>query len=130
MRRDFDDLHAVRSEHVEIHNGLINWSRYVTPNGRSQGRCPMFSQYRSSEVWGTTVSIPVDRLAGAKMEGQVFQLPEKHREAIRWCYVYARGSDKYRPLPWQAAAKWLGVRKSGLVDLIHDARSMLRNRTR
>jgi DNA-directed RNA polymerase specialized sigma24 family protein len=123
VKRDDIDLHAVRHEHLAIHERAMNWARYVRDGNRSgHGTAPMFRHYRSSEVWGTdTLRTPIDTLDGHRMEKAVAQLPEKHRDAIRWSYVYV----------WIQPAKacrGLGVTRSGLADLVHDARSMLKNR--
>jgi len=54
------------------------------------------------------------------MEKAVYALPEKHREAVRWWYVYRRD-----PV---AMARKLGVSKQGLADLVEAGRTMLNNR--
>jgi hypothetical protein len=74
----------------------------------------MFRQYRSkSWQWHTpelraAVNIP----EAVAMEKAVSLLPEKHREAIRWCYVFAGG-------PVAIMARRLAVTKEGLMELIH-----------
>lgn len=130
MNRDLDcDLHIVRHEHLPVHERLENWRRYISDNGTSKDCAPMFKQYRSSEVWQeVTYSGPIDRLDGHKMEKAIAALPQKHGVAIRWVYVYHAGSDKYKPCPPWKVQKFLGVTRMGLVGLIHDARSMLKNR--
>ncbi len=62
-------------------------------------------------------SITID---AALMEQAVYALPEKHREAVRWWYVYRRNPA--------AMARSLGVSKQGLADLVGDGRTMLQNR--
>ena len=56
----------------------------------------------------------------AVLEKAVYALPEKHREAIRWWYVYRRD-----PV---GMARLLGVSKQGLADLVNAGRTMLQNR--
>ena len=126
MKRENCDLFVVLPHHLSIHDRLGNWSRYVRVNGRHArlfGRQPMFEAYRSSEVWGNEGSgVPVDQIDGHKIEKAVGQLPEKHRDAIRWHYVYVW----IQPGRMQ---RHLGVTRPGLMDLIHDGRSMLKNRS-
>jgi len=54
------------------------------------------------------------------MEKAVYALPEKHREAVRWWYVYRRNPA--------AMARSLGVSKQGLADLVEAGRTMLQNK--
>jgi hypothetical protein len=123
MNRDLEtDLHCVRHEHLAIHERLANWARYVRDSRPGQAVAPMFRGYRSSEVWiSDAPRVPIDTLDGHQMEKAVSKLPEKHRDAIRWSYVYV----------WIHPGKiqrGLGVTRLGLVGLIHDGRSMLKNR--
>jgi hypothetical protein len=98
----------------------MNWSRYVTV--RPGSACaPMFRHYRSSEVWVSTAKTPVDTLDGHQIEKQVAQLPAKNRDAIRWHYVF------WRVHPGKVQRS-LAVTRLGLALLIHDGRSMLKNR--
>ena len=125
MKRDDCDLHEVRHEHIDIHNRCLNWARYVGPGRfRAWGIQPMFQGYRSSEVWAADgPRNPVDQLDGHAVEIAVSKLPKKHRDAIRWTYVFV----------WIQPGKvqrHLAVTRAGLADLIHDGRSILRNRTK
>jgi hypothetical protein len=121
MRRDFDDLHAVRPEHLDIHERCLNWARYVSSHGSRAAVHPMFQHYRSSEVWAAAEGIPTDPLDGHQIEKAVGALPEKNRDAVRWAYVYT----------WIHPGKvcrHLAVNRPALADLVHDARAMLKNR--
>jgi DNA-directed RNA polymerase specialized sigma24 family protein len=82
----------------------------------------MFRQYRSKAwQWETPVlKEEMNVLEAVEMEKAVSQLPEKHREAIRFCYVWCNGP--------QATARRLGVTKQGLLELIQTGRAMLKNR--
>jgi DNA-directed RNA polymerase specialized sigma24 family protein len=124
VKRDDIDLHAVRHEHLAIHERALNWARYVRDGNRSgHGTAPMFRHYRSSEVWGTdTLRTPIDTLDGHRMEKAVAQLPERHRYAIRWHYVF-------QFVPPQKVCRALAVTRLGLADLVHDGRSILKNRS-
>ena len=122
MKRDATDFHEVRTIHLAIHERLLNWARCVRPS-TSGGQCaPMFRHYRSSEVWQQpTALVPIDTLDGNKMEKAVGGLPDKHREAVRWHYVNAR-------VPLGKMCRLLAVRPEALAELVHDGRSMLKNR--
>ncbi len=122
MKRDAICFHTVRDEHLAIHDLLLNWARVVRVHVASDKPAPMFAAYRSSETWESDgPRIPVDMLAGWKTEKAVSNLPEKHRAAVRWHYVW----------PWKApgmVARRIAVPISVLHELVHDGRSMLRNR--
>jgi DNA-directed RNA polymerase specialized sigma24 family protein len=123
MRREDIDFHLVRDEHLGIHQALENWARWVRVRPHGWQVSPMFAQYRSNwRQWHVpeirdAVNIP----EAVEMEKLVSQLPEKHRFAIRWNYVF-RGN------PAQMA-RFLGVTLGGLGDLVSGGRTMLRNRT-
>jgi hypothetical protein len=82
----------------------------------------MFRQYRSHAwQWETPevraqVNIP-DAIA---MEKAVSLLPDKNRQAIRWCYVF-NGNPA-------GMARSLDVTKQGLLELVNIGRIMLTNR--
>lgn len=120
-REQWPDFHSVRPEHIAIHDALLNWTRVVRVNALYEKPSPMFAHYRSSEVWACDSTVPADLLAGWRMEKAVGQLPTKHRTAIRWAYVH-------RKVPPQKQARLLAVPLTVLGDLVHDARSMLKNR--
>jgi DNA-directed RNA polymerase specialized sigma24 family protein len=121
-REDHVDYFLVRDEHMEIHGRLEAWARWVRVRPHGWQTAPMFRQYRS-KAWQWERPNPkptTNTLEAVAMEKAVSQLPEKHREAIRWAYVFA-GS----PI---ATARRLAVTKAGLLELIHAARTMLGNR--
>jgi hypothetical protein len=132
MNRDALDFHAVRDSHIQIHDALLNWARVVRVHLTSGGNCaPMFRHYRTAnysfdlndQEWvdDTPKRPPPDMLAGWKMEKQMRFLPEKHRAAVKWHYV-----EPHKP-PARVAYR-LALTQSALFDLVHDARSMLKNR--
>ena len=122
MKRDAIDFHSVQDGHLAIHDALLNWARVVRVHAASDKPAPMFAAYRSTEVWQQVESrVPTDPNAGWRMERAVSNLPEKHRAAIRWQYVW----------PWQPpgmVARKLAVPVLVLQRLVHDGRSMLKNR--
>lgn len=83
----------------------------------------MFRGFKSTEIWAhNEISVPIDSLDAASMEKQVSTLPVRHRDAIRWAYVY-------RIQPWRFCRN-MGITQTQLAELIHDGRQMLINRSR
>ena len=82
----------------------------------------MWRNSRTSRQWEVSpyIGVPVNTLDAVLVEKAVYALPEKHREAVRWWYVYRRD-----PV---AMARNLGVSKQGLADLVEAGRTMLKNR--
>jgi DNA-directed RNA polymerase specialized sigma24 family protein len=122
MKRDLIDFFAVHDQHLRIHQQLEDWARWVKVRPHGWQVAPMFRQYRS-KAWQwerpdlkATVNIP----QAVEMEKAVSLLPEKHREAIRWVYVFS-GSPV-------AMARRLAVTKEGLMELVHAGRTILKNR--
>lgn len=122
-REDHVDYFLVSDAHLGIHERLESWARWVRVRPHGWQVAPMFRQYRSKAFqWHTPELRPVTNVPEAvEMEKAVSLLPEKNREAIRFCYVFA-GSPV-------ATARRLGVSKQGLLDLIQSGRTMLVNRT-
>lgn len=81
----------------------------------------MFRQAKSNSFqWHSPEpKASVNVLEAVATEKAVSQLPAKHREALRWCYVF--------PGNPAAMARKLAVSKEGLRDLVNVARTMLRN---
>lgn len=121
-REDHVDYHLVQDEHLAVHARLTEWARWVRVRPQGWQVAPMFRQYRSKE-WEWATHAPREELnvlEAVEMEKAVSQLPEKHREAVRWVYVWCDGPG--------ATARRLGVTKAGLLDLIQKGRTMLKNR--
>lgn len=123
MKRDAVDYFLVRDEHLEVHARLEAWARWVRVRPHGWQIAPMFRQYRSkSWQWERpepreSVNVP----EAVEMEKAVSLLPEKHRTAIRFVYVFCGGPGK--------VCRDLGVSKQGLLDLVHGGRTMLKNRS-
>lgn len=123
MKRDHVDFWLVEDRHLEVHGKLEQWARWVRVRPSGWQVAPMFRQYRS-HAWQwerPEVQAPVNVPQAVEMEKAVSLLPEKHREAIRWAYVFAGNPA--------AVARRLAVNKQGLLDLIHQGRAMLVNRS-
>lgn len=121
MKRDLPDFFTVEPHQLAIHERLLNWAQWVTPRlsskqagiwrlGRSNAR-----QWHEPEL-----RPPVNELDAAALEISVCGLPEVHRFAIRWCYVWKTGPSKAR--------RAIGVTDDGLRQAIRDGRQMLLNR--
>ena len=117
------DYNRVQDRHQAIHARLENWRRWVIVRPHGWQVAPMFRMYQSkSRQWEASphIGTPVDAIDAALMEKAVYALPEKHREAVRWWYVYRRNPA--------AMARSLGVSKQGLADLVEAGRTMLQNK--
>ena len=116
------DYNHIHPHHEAIHARLVNWRRWVTVRPHGWATAPMFRMYQSkSRQWhAPDIQEPIDTLDAVLLEKAVYALPEKHREAVRWWYVYRRD-----PV---AMARNLGVSKQGLADLVDSGRTMLQNR--
>lgn len=116
------DYCHVKPEHEAIHERLVNWERWVRVRPQGWFTHPMFRMYQSkARQWeAPVIQNPVNTIDAALIEKAVYALPDKHREAVRWWYVYRRDPA--------AMARNLGVTKQGLADLVGDGRAMLQNR--
>lgn len=140
MRREpLVDFFEVRPEHLAVHERLEEWGRWVKvrPFGYWQVG-PMFRQYRPDgreerarrrDPRPAAVNVP----EAMEIEQAVSGMSEQKREALRWYYYWTR----IHPLEAKAVGKdpgllattrRIGVSKQGLLDLIHQGRTMLRNR--
>lgn len=121
MQRDFVDFHFVAPEQILMHDRLLNWSRWVRVTApRWQASIWRMGKSNTRQWHAPEVREETDILDAQAMEKAVAKLPDKHRDAIRWSYVY-------RTTPMQAR-KRLGVTNEGLQRLVVDARTMLQNR--
>lgn len=117
------DYNYVHERHTAIHARLENWRRWVIVRPHGWQVAPMFRMYQSkARQWEASprIGTPVDTLDAVLVEKAIYALPEKHREAVRWWYVYRRNPA--------AMARSLGVSKQGLADLVEAGRTMLNNR--
>ena len=122
-KREIPDFNRVDPEHHEIHDRLLNWALWVTPRTPSTVS-PMFRHYRSHAwQWHTPEFRPTcDLLDAVVIEKIVARLPHKHREAVRWSYVY-------RCTP-AIAIRELALSYEGLARHVRDGRTMVKNLTR
>jgi DNA-directed RNA polymerase specialized sigma24 family protein len=120
-REDHIDFHLVQDHHLAIHERLEAWARWVRVRPCGWQVQPMFRQYRPPQEWHhrREPSLPVNIPEALEVERAVSLLPEKHRFAIRWCYVFGTQPG--------AAARHAAVNKRQLMELVQVGRTMLRN---
>jgi DNA-directed RNA polymerase specialized sigma24 family protein len=121
-REDHIDFHLVQDGHLAIHSRLEAWAAWVRVRPHGWQVAPMFRQAQSNwRQWHAPELRPQPNIPEAiEMEKLVSLLPEKHRTAIRWSYVF--------PGNPAAMARKLAVSPEGLRELVNVARTMLRNR--
>ena len=119
------DLNHVHPRHDAIDRRLNEWSRWVRVKPMGWTTAPMFRLYRAPKQWESDldIRIEINTLDAAEIERAVSFLPDKHRTAIRWAYVFSHIHDA------RIRAE-LGATQEGLARLIHDGRDMLVNRLR
>lgn len=121
MKRDAVDLNEILPAHWEVHQRLENWARWCRSSGGGSAVLPMFQGYRDKYHETKPAPVPVDSLDGHRIEKAVTALPEKHRACLQWSYV--------RPyIPVHKVRRVLGLTTPGLHELLHDSRTMLKNR--
>lgn len=122
MKRECVDFFYVRSGHAEIHERLLNWSRWAR-GGRGGGNVlPMFKDYRPDgyhELMGG--GIPIDSLDAVALQKLFAGLPERNRWALQWHY-------RYPFIRVEKVCRVLAVSRASLSELVHDGRTMLKNR--
>jgi DNA-directed RNA polymerase specialized sigma24 family protein len=121
-RDDWVDFFQVHERHYEIDARLRAWASWVRVRPVGWQVAPMFRQYRS-KAWQWERPEPRAALnipEAVEMEKAVSLLPEKHRTAIRFAYVFCGSPGK--------VCRDLGVSKAGLMELIQNGRTMLVNR--
>jgi hypothetical protein len=123
MKRDNIDFFLIADDQLAIHARLENWSLYVrdTRGAPKQGAIWKLGRSNGRQWHEPELKPLVDTLDGHVMEKAVSMLPELHREAIRWNYVFRNGPARIR--------RQLGVTGEGLLRLVVDARRMLINRS-
>lgn len=100
MRRDDQvDFFVIEDHQLAIHDRLENWARYVDAKGIVWQEGPIWKLGKSNRrQWDVPeLRPPVNELDGGAMEIAVRKLPDKQRDALRWNYVYPRGSTARSP---------------------------------
>ena len=115
------DFFRVEDHQQEIHARLLNWARWVSVRPGTHQH-PMWRQGKSNtRQWHQPEPREsVDLIDGMRIEKAVSQLPDKHRESLRWWYVWKTSPNR--------AMRNLGVNADGLSLLVRTGRQMLLNR--
>jgi hypothetical protein len=123
MKRNYVDFFEISEAHSKVHELLENWARYVSVNGpRAWATHPMWLNYRSN-AWQwhrPEIKTPVDAIGAVKIDKLVTALPDKNRDALRWCYIFRTNPA--------GMAKKLAVTSGGLMLLVVDGRTMVKNK--
>ena len=118
------DLHHIDARHDAINLRLEQWARWVTPRPQAWKMQPMFRLYKAPPQWEPReLRVEVNPNEAMEIERIVAQLPETHRLALRWYYVF----------PWVSVGKVrqaAGQTREGLYRLVVDSRDMVKNRLR
>lgn len=115
------DYQHIAPEHQAIHARLQNWRRWLGVGGMAWTAHPMWRHLKEKEERESgRVTVSVDAIDGHQVEKAVYALPEKHRFAIRWWYVFSGNPS--------AAARHAAVTKERLAELVKEGRTMLCNR--
>lgn len=127
-KRSYVDYDHVPDGQEEMHARLVNWARWIKSGSRDWAYHPMWKPCIAKELEAQRLIReaaplePVNVDEAIAVERAVAALPDRHRKAVRWCYVF-----KHNPL---AACKSIAVSKDTLAGLIRDGRQMLINRER
>ena len=119
------DFNRVAARHDAIDARLSEWARWVKVTPQRWATQPMFRAYRAPKQFESDLYVPIaiNTLAAHEIEKAVSFLPEKHRTALRWHYVWPG-------LHVNAVRRELGVTEDALLALVNDGRDMLINRLR
>lgn len=114
------DFHAVQPDHAAMHARLDNWARWVSVRG-VHWMGPIWKLGKSNgRQWDAPeLRAPVDTLDAVVVEKAVSTLPDKHRIAVRWAYVFKDAPAK--------RCRELAVSMEGLDALVRSGRTMLKN---
>ena len=122
MMRDCD-FSRIEARHDAVNLRLEQWARWVTPRHHPWKTQPMFRLYKAPPQWEMPqIHAAANTLECAEVEKIVsYWLPEKHRDAVRWAYVF----------PWvpvNRVQRELAVTRAGLMELLLNGRNMVKNR--
>ena len=124
MKTPIDYAH-IPTRHEQINLRLEAWARWVRVAPKPWGTQPMWRNAKTPRQWDITPHVhqTLNTLEASETERAVSFLPEKHRTAIRWAYVF----------PWvpdNVIRRDLGATRDALSKLLDDARDLLCNRLR
>ena len=119
---DYVDFCYVPQHQEAMHARLGNWARWVRVRPHGCQTHPMWRHSVTPRGWDIDphISTALDTLDALLIERTVSQLPEKHRDALRWFYVLRADPA--------GTARRLEVSRAGLMELVCDGRAMVGNR--
>ena len=117
-------LDHIDPAHEAIHQRLVNWARWVRPNGFCHDVHPMFRKALTSRQWDTDpyIHVACDTIDAQRLEKIVVSLPTKHKIVLKWYYV--------APIDYRKVCRKLAMNLDGLTLLLKDARTMVKNNYR
>ena len=118
------DIHHIPARHDEINRRLEEWAKWVRVRPIGWFTQPMFRMYQSkARQWDANPHIPVaiNGLHALEIERAVSILPEKHKAAIRWAYVFSW-------VPVKKVQRELSLTPEELAETINYSRDMVKNR--
>ena len=120
------DYTHIEARHDSVNIRLEQWARWVQVRPQVWKMQPMFRSYRAPRQYAyetADIKVALNTLECHEIERIVSHLPDKHRSALRWYYVYPFISDS-------RIRRELGETRAGLAELLHKGRCMVVNRLR
>ena len=123
MKDDTNDLSHVPDRQIAVNLRLEEWAKWVRPRRVGWFTQPMFRLYQSkARQWDPMphIHIAINGNDAMDVEKAVAKLPEKHREIVRWAYVY----------PWVPVKKVCREQSMRLDDvgaMLSESRDMVKN---
>lgn len=117
------DLSHIPSRHDAVNIRLEQWGAWVKVTVRPWKTASIWRQYRPPRQYAyetQDIPAPVNTLETWEIEKIVSSLPLKHRDALRYCYVWPF-------VPVGKVRRELGVTLDALAGLINDSRDMVKS---
>ncbi len=118
------DFANIQPRHDQINVRLEQWARWVKVRSPRWEIQPMFRHYRAPRQYAyetQDIPVPINAIDALEIERGVSFLPAKHRDVLRWYYVF----HWIHPGIMQ---RRLALTEGGLSKLLDDSRDMLKNR--
>ena len=105
------DFHAVRREHIAIHDRLNNWARWCRGGRGGGATLPMFRLYRPDNFERSSLTEtfePVNSLDAADIQKLFAHMPEANRGPFSGPTATRSFASKRFAAPWPSAGRrWL-----------------------
>lgn len=116
------NLHHIDARHDAVNIRLESWARWVQVRPQPWKSQPMFRLYKPPPQWEPReLKVEANPIECMEIERIVAQLPDRHRHALRWFYVYPYISDS-------RIRREVAETRQGLYQLLADSRDMVKNR--